>query len=221
MNIRRPIVESPAGWELDEFSRAGIEDVGNVISHQGRVIPEALGNEQLCSVYRKVIKRRTIAARTAAGKLLDDGDRTLHPIMFLLPRQCVWRLVDISMKTHLVPVLEHRFNGFGIFFNAPGRNEERLFQSETAIAVQNAGHAHFRTIFEHRNRRDAGNGILRVVDVDEAVGVHVETYSYSDLGAVRPRNGTGDHGALPFELDLIGGSTTGHSWNRRPSVPAV
>src|SRR5687767_10742529 len=104
--------------------------------------------------------------------------------------------MDIAVEAHLMVVLDHGLDRFRIVLDAPGRHEEGLLEAVAAIAFEDARHADLRSVFEHRYGRYAGDRILRMLDMDEAVGIHVEGDGDGDLGAVGPGHGSSDHGIV-------------------------
>src|SRR5438874_7622739 len=107
--------------------------------------------------------------------------------------------MDIAMEANFMTVLDHGVDRLRIVFDSPGGDEEGLLEAIAPVTFEDARHADFRAIFQHRHGRDAGDRILRMFDMDEAVGIHVEGDRYGDLGAVGPRNGSSDHRGLRYE----------------------
>src|SRR5262245_11768382 len=103
------------------------------------------------------------------------------------------------MEANLMVVLDHGSDRVRIVLDAPGGHEESLLEAVAAIAFEDARHADLRSVFEHRDGRDARDRILRMLDMDEAVSIHVEGDGDGDFGAVWPGDRTSNHGSHPCE----------------------
>ena len=102
------------------------------------------------------------------------------------------------MKAHLVAVLDHGFDGSRILLDAPGGNEERLLDAITAISLKNAWHANLRPIAQHGDGRNPLDGVLRVLNVDKTIRIHVKSNRTGNFRTVRPGNWIHNHGLSPL-----------------------
>jgi hypothetical protein len=94
--------------------------------------------------------------------------------------------MDITVKADLVSILYHRLDRFWVLFDAPGRDEKRLLDPIAAITLENARNTNQGPVFQHRNGRDPGNRIARVLDVHQAVGIHIEGNRRRYFGSIWP-----------------------------------
>ncbi|KWV67842.1 hypothetical protein PFLmoz3_06355 [Pseudomonas fluorescens] len=52
------------------------------------------------------------------------------------------------MVSDFMTVLDHRFDRGRILLNAPGRNEECLFQTQVPVGLQDSRYADFRSVLQ-------------------------------------------------------------------------
>ena len=133
----RIVVERPADRHFDQrgllAEAEGLAELGLIAApraigpivraHQARVVDEAMGEQEIDGVLAQVPRRRTIAARLAAGQpgdgIVGADEIGLLFLAALLRR----RDMRPAVVRHLVPVPHHRLTGAGMAFDGKSRDE--------------------------------------------------------------------------------------------------
>src|SRR5208337_3505124 len=92
-----------------------------------------------------------------------------------------------------MPVPYHGLDGIGIAFRTPRGHEEGLVNAEVAVGIEDTRHRDIGTIAEHRRGGDHAMRPLRMRQMQDAFGVHIERKGHRTLRSIGPGNRIGDH----------------------------
>ena len=113
-------------------------------------------------------------ARAPASGAFDDLDRAQQPVDLITAAYHGGILVDVIVERHLVTAFGHVPDGFRVPFDAPGRKEEGLLDAKALIGLDDARHREPGALARHENNLNPGNLVPWILQVYEAVRVHVE-----------------------------------------------
>ena len=187
VHVVRPVVHAPVGRQADDLSLGGIQHVGDVVAHQARVVEKAALGEERGRVPGGVVERRPPAPGGLPRHAPDHVDLLVQPVLLTLARLVVRILVQIAVRRDLVPAFENRFDQMRIALHAPGRIEERLPDAEMRIDLQNSRDRDL-VVFEERHGRQHVLGLVGEFQMQDTVGVDVESDGHGAAGAARPRH---------------------------------
>ena len=98
-------------------------------------------------------------------------DAAIEPVSFFKTLKFAGVLVDIAVKPDFVT----GFDDVWILVDVSGRQEERLLDTEFPAGLQNAWRRHHRAAAHHEHRRDPNVGIFGILEMDQVVGVRVQS----------------------------------------------
>ena len=158
----RPVICAPMDGGFPELACRSSHEIGDVVRHQGRVIAEAMLDEQVDDLLRDVVDGRAVAPRLAADALLMNLQGGFEGDALRLAARLDGVFVDQAVVADLVAVLEYRLDGVRVLLDAPGGDEEGLLQAEFSIGVEDARHGDGRAVATH------GDGVEPVVAIFRA-----------------------------------------------------
>ena len=108
--------------------------------------------------------------------------------------QLVELLVHVAMVGELVAAGEDGLDGVGVLLDTPAGHEERLAEPVAREQLEQAGDGHQGVVAEHRGHGHAVRRGVAMVDVEQALGVHVEAERHRAARTVRPGDRVFEHG---------------------------
>src|SRR2546430_962419 len=102
--------------------------------------------------------------------------------------------MQITMSRYFMAVPHHCLHRVGIALGAPARDEESLSDIVVTVSIQYARHSHIGPIAQHRGRGNHAVRFLRMGQIENALGIHVECEAGGAACPTGPRNGIAYHG---------------------------
>jgi len=192
----RPVVEGVVARQFDHRAGAVVQQIRNVVAHERCVVVEAGLDQQVQGVARKIVGRRPVALGPGAGKMFNYLDAAVQPLSLGVALHLVGVLVEIAVVANLVAVPKHRFDSRWIALHAPGRQEERLGHVKALIGLDDARNRHLWPVAQHGQRHHAVVGAAVMIEMEDAVRIHVEGECHGAAGAIGPGNGVLNHCGL-------------------------
>jgi hypothetical protein len=182
-----PVVVDPLHRNLQQaLALPGVDQVGFVVSHQARVVDEAIFLEQRGRCWFQLPRGRAVSTRSRASDRFQDFETADHDPLLLILVDEIWALVEIAVVTHLVAATNHLLQDIGMALGGEAGNEERRRDVVLLQEIEDARHADIWPVGRLRLEGEALGRVLRIVYEGDALSIHVEREHGGAAIAVRP-----------------------------------
>ena len=168
------VIEDPLHGDLDQRAMARLEQIGDVVAHEGAVVEEAVGLQDVRGPDVHVPGRRPVAGGAHAKLIGEDPELRAHHGFFLRRVEAVHRLVDVAVGADLVAGFLDPERLRAVVLHGPARDEERRREPQLVEHPEDPVDPDSGPEAPLLETRQAPPGLVRLPEEEPGLGVEIE-----------------------------------------------